>query len=162
MKFFAQLCEECQSEKNRNSLDSLLSQHQHQLKQVTFRNCSFAHKTFLTEVVFLFHKCYAAWCCQKGTGASRPLLGANWKQMLGQRGFLLARVYVLQHIPFHLLHVSALLRSPPSFMSIQLEPRAAMAGARWRQELESLWRVWLGLASCELLTAGSRSLVTLV
>lgn len=46
---------------------------------------------------------------RRGVGAKRPLLRANEEQMLGQRGFLLAAVCVPQHIPLHLLHVSALL-----------------------------------------------------
>lgn len=56
---------------------------------------------------------------RRGVGAKRPLLRANEKQMPGERDFLLAGVYVLQHIPFHLLHVSAL-----------LWPSACSAGAR--------------------------------
>ena len=42
----------------------------------------------------------------KGIRIKRPVLLANSKQMLD---FLLAHVYVLEHIPSHLLHVFALL-----------------------------------------------------
>lgn len=59
---------------------------------------------------------------ERGVRAKRPLLQANEKQMLGERDFLLARVYVLQHIPFHLLHVSALLWLFLCRVSVQLEP----------------------------------------
>lgn len=78
---------------------------------------------------------------QRGVGAKRPLLRANEKQMLGERGFLLACVYVPQHIPFHLLHVSALLWLVLSPVSVQLElERSDLAGGRW-EHAESLCSV---------------------
>lgn len=51
--------------------------------------------------------------------------GFNSKQMSGLRDFLLACVCVLEHIPPHLLHVSALLWLSLWPMSIQLLPRPA-------------------------------------
>lgn len=58
---------------------------------------------------------------ERRRGAKRPLLRANEKQMFGGRDFLLACVCVPQHIPFHLLHVSALLWPLLCRVSVQLE-----------------------------------------
>lgn len=88
----------------------------------------FAFKNFPTEVILL-SKMLHDLMLQRGVGARRPLLRANEKQMSGQRDFLLARVYVLQHIPFHLLHVSALLWLVLRRAPMQLEPeRSHLAG----------------------------------
>lgn len=108
----------------------------------TRKNDNFAFKNFPTEVIFL-SKCYTTWCCREASGAKRPLLQANEKQMLGGRDFLLACVCVLQHIPFHLLHVSALLWLLLCRVSLQLEPEcsdlARGDGNMWKSFAEFDW-----------------------
>lgn len=80
---------------------------------------------------------------ERRQGAKRPLLQANEKQMLGGRDFLLACVCVLQHIPFHLLHVSALLWLLLCRVSLQLELEcsdlARGDGNMWKPFAEFDW-----------------------
>lgn len=71
-----------------------------------------ALQNFLTEVVFLFDQGWVDLdAARKAPPTPRGLTGSR---CLAQRGLLLASVYVLQRIPSHPLHVSALLRWPPS------------------------------------------------
>lgn len=58
--------------------------------------------------------------------------------MLGERDFLLACVYVLQHIPLHLLHVSALPWPSVSSAAARAQRLGRGEGGGWGGAAESL------------------------